>query len=154
MNPTLKQHRHPGLWSRPQQRRYPESVDVAADHSPELELQQLSQALYASQQATSNHNQGWITLVGQPIHLSHQQVLQQLTTWGFDPRQIRWVRPTDAESCAWAVEQACLLDNSCVVIAWLQSCLPRDALRLQLARRHTQAQVAIFKQRLQKTPLH
>ena len=154
MNPSLKQHRHPGLWSVPQQRRYSETVDHSCGHSAELELQQLSQTLDKSQQAHAEHHYGWITLVGQPSHLSHHQVLQQLDAWGFNPRQIRWVRPGDSESCAWAVEQACLLNNSCLVIAWLHSCQPRDALRLQLARRHTRAHVAIFMQRSEITPLH
>ena len=153
MNPALKQHRHPGLWSRPSQQRYP-AVDQPADSSAELEMQQLSHTLNASQQAPTKLRYGWITLVGQPSHLSHRQVLQQLNAWGFNARQVRWVRPGDSESCAWAVEQACLLDNSCVVIAWLHNCQPRDSLRMQLARRHTRAHVAIFDQRLQNNPLH
>lgn len=166
MNPTMKQHRHPGIWSLPQKSEYVSDISLnneltdglssshpSSNEPVSSELEQLAEALQHSQQQGQSH-QRWVTLIGQPKSARCTDVLRLLDQLGIEPQYVRWIRPTDSESCAWAAEQACLLDNSSVVVAWLQDCLPRDAKRLQLVRRHTQADVLLFQQRTEKTPLH
>ena len=159
MNPTLKLHRHPGLWSLPQKVACSSSEElssVIANSESELAQRQhlLKHVLRQAQRQAKQSEQRWVTLVGQPHSMNSADIRRLLKQAGVHPQQVRWIRSLDNESCAWAAEQACLLDNSCVIIAWLQDCLPRDALRLQLARRHTQANVLIFQQNILKTPLH
>lgn len=162
MNPSLKQHRHPGLWSLPQRESKPISTALtrAANVQPLLakqanwnELAQLRQLFASAKPATAQKNR-WITLIGQPSDMSIADIRDAIHHAGIDAETVRWIRPSDNESKAWAAEQACLLDNSAVVIAWLGECQQRDTLRLQLARKHTQAQVLLLHSFANTTPLH
>ncbi|MBA3988150.1 hypothetical protein [Aliidiomarina maris] len=147
MNPTHKQHRHPGLWTLPNQ------APHFCANSDSFDTQGLLSALSDVSTQFEQH-QRWVTLIGQPSNTSVSHVLHMLAQAGVNLRHVRWIRPSDAASKAFAAEQAMLLDNSALVVAWLDQCVQRDALRLQLARKHTQAKVMIYNDLFSPIALH
>lgn len=165
MNSANKQHRHPGLWTLPSHANAKSANDVqfAAQRQADFTtLTSTASNLMANQLAAaftacvSDHQltTRWVTIIGQPDSLSSTHLAALIKNSGLPAHRVRWLRPNDNESKAWAAEQALLLDNSALIIAWLGQCQPRDAQRLHLARRHTQANTLLFNDSAEKTPLH
>lgn len=158
MNPRLKthrQHRHPGLWSAP---------DSASKNGIAASVDYLESSTHAGsvlnalQQAAEHDAQDkWITLIGSPQQFgasNTRQVQQWIQDTGINPQRVRWIRVADAQSQAWAAEQALLIDNSMLVIAWLGQCSSRDQKRIQLAAKHTAAVTLLYQQHEFTSPLH
>ena len=165
MNSVNKQHRHPGLWTLPNHARSKSANDFrfSTERQPDLSTLgttnnsfMVNQLAAAFATCVSDHQLSarWVTLIGQPGSLSTQHLATLIKDSGLPAHRVRWLRPADSESKAWAAEQALLLDNSALIIAWLGQCQPRDAQRLHLARRHTQANTLLFNGSAEKTPLH
>ncbi|MCC5878932.1 MAG: hypothetical protein JJU03_03425 [Idiomarina sp.] len=171
MNPTSKQHRHPGLWSVPTEAafatisNFPQQPN-AQRPAPTLELcaasefsdrhQQVAEVTTALKNCANDTDMAghWVTIIGQPNTISSAELTQLIDHCGVPAHRVRWLRPSDSENRAWAAEQALLLGNSALIIAWLGQCHSRDAQRLQLARRHTQANTLLYSENPEKTPLH
>ncbi|RUO30704.1 hypothetical protein CWE12_05525 [Aliidiomarina sedimenti] len=175
MNANLKAHRHPGLWSLPQAQEenqlplFPPAPmpQVSTSQAPltetslpavEQELRHLA-TLFQQSAVLAEQSGKWITLIGMPDDVDHASGMQKqieslLNKAGIALHKVRWIRSTDAENKAWATEQALLLDNSALVVAWLGQCEWRDLKRLQLARKHSQAQSWLSTSACVPTPLH
>lgn len=171
MNSTSKQHRHPGLWSVPteaslatlgnisQQSKSTQpliALELATTGQFSAHQQQVTELAVALQDCAKDANMArqWVTIIGQPDTLSSAELTQLIAHCGVPANRVRWLRPADSENKAWAAEQALLLGNSALIIAWLGQCHSRDAQRLQLARRHTRANTLLYSENPEKTPLH
>lgn len=113
-----------------------------ADFNPAQFLAALSQLPECSDQ--------WVTIIGKPP----QEALQQLVAAGISLDRIRCIASTDSETACWATEQALLLNNSQVVLAWLGPVAGREQQRLRLAARASQAVSFLFTHTSDQTSLH
>lgn len=166
MNSANKQHRHPGLWSLPVnsgRQDIAEFPQLVAPNQPQYSgIETSAESILPRQLAEAftrcaNDNQltgRWVTIIGHPCSMSATQLASLIDASGLPAHRVRWLRPGDSDSKAWATEQALLLDNSALIIAWLGQCHSRDARRLHLARRHTRANTLLFTEPAEKTPLH
>lgn len=153
-----KQHRHPGLWSVPSRSasglKNFEPSEASFDYGRFAEVIELLQQV-ASPGLTPGR---WVTLIGQPqvfeqSHKSSIQVIERLLQQaGIDKCQVRWIRPNDDDSTVWAAEQALLLDNSSVVIAWLGECSARDWQRLLLSSKRSGIKSLLYGQATRSSP--
>lgn len=149
MNPQLKAHRHPGLWSIPQ---------PIVSAQTESNAQSTENFFNELQHAVQHYPQDkWITLIGTPpLHadINSRQMQQWIHANGLNPHRIRWIKVKDAQSRIWATEQALLLDNSALIVAWLGQCSSREQQRLLLATKHTAAKTFLYHQAEFSSPLH
>ncbi|MCO4322228.1 hypothetical protein [Aliidiomarina quisquiliarum] len=130
---------HPGLWGH-------ESVEAKKATIPELNTDQL----WATVSSMRHQDNQWVTLIGRPS----ADFLTQLASAGINKERIRCITPSSTETAVWATEQALLLNNSQLVIAWLGHCSPREEKRLQLVSRNSKSVNFLFTSPLQNPPLH
>lgn len=129
---------HPGLWGH-------EPAPVAASHYFSCPEQ-----LWTTLSSLNHEENQWVTLIGKPSH----EFLTQLTRAGISKERIRCITPHSADTALWATEQALLLNNSQIVIAWLTSCSTREQKRLQLVARNSHSIPFLFLATEQASPLH
>ncbi len=129
---------HPGLWGH-------ESVESTTNTSA-LNTDQL----WATLSSMRHQDNQWVTLIGRPS----AEFLSQLASVGINKERIRCIIPSSKESAVWAAEQALLLNNSQLVIAWLGNCSPREQKRLQLVARNSKSINFVFTTPIQNPPLH
>lgn len=138
---------HPGLWSDD----HATQISARINWHPEQEkLQQMLQTISTLPQASDK----WVTIIGTPTQLTSKDFLHQLETAGIARHRIRWIRTRDEDTAVWAAEQAMLLNNSELVIAWLGQCQGRNLQRASLAARVSHASTFIFTAHDSPTPLH
>jgi|SRR5690554_802653 len=130
---------HPGLWGH-------ESVSAKKVQGSELNTDQL----WAAISSMRHQDNQWVTLIGRPS----ADFLTQLASVGINKERIRCITPSSTETAVWATEQALLLNNSQLVIAWLGQCSPREEKRLQLVARNSKSLNFLFTSPVQNPPLH
>ncbi|CUS47586.1 MAG: toxin-antitoxin ssytem toxin component [Idiomarinaceae bacterium HL-53] len=139
MNSTLslKKISHPGLWGHEQ------TTNSRAELSAEPQL-------WAAISTMRQQPKQWVTLIGKPS----PAFLAQLTAAGIPSERIRCITSSCLDTAVWATEQALLLNNSQLVIAWLSELGARDRKRLQLAARNSTSINFLFTNSDTIQPLH
>lgn len=132
-----KKIEHPGLWGN------------EPTVKPQQHIAEETQLWAAISSMRQQANQ-WVTLIGKPS----REFLQQLEAAGIPTGRIRCVTSNSPETAVWATEQALLLDNSQLVIAWLNDISTRDQKRLQLAARNSKSVNFLFTNSDTFHPLH
>ena len=125
------------------------------DHEPTLmktttSYQEASQQLWATVSSMRHQDNQWVTLIGRPS----AEFLEQLKRAGIQKERIRCIAPNSTETALWATEQALLLNNSQLVIAWLPHCSKRDERRLQLLANNSKSISFVFTNTNETTQLH
>ncbi|RTE86474.1 MULTISPECIES: hypothetical protein [Gammaproteobacteria] len=128
---------HPGLWGHESSAKQAQAVNQESQ-------------LWAAVSTMRQQPNQWVTLIGKPS----REFLQQLEIAGIPTGRIRCITSNSIETAVWATEQALLLDNSQLVIAWLNNVSERDQKRLQLAARNSQSINFLFTNPTSIQPLH
>lgn len=134
---SLKKLAHPGLWGHEQ------------TANPNLQAPAEAQ-LWAAISTMRQQPKQWVTLIGKPS----RSFLDQLTAAGIPSERIRCITSSCVDTAVWATEQALLLNNSQLVIAWLSEVSQRDQKRLQLAARNSTSINFLFTNSDTIQPLH
>lgn len=124
-----KQRLHPGMWGHE-----PTPAKITASY------EEASQQLWAAVSSMRHQDNQWVTLIGRPS----TEFLEQLKRAGIHKERIRCIAPNSTETALWATEQALLLNNSQLVIAWLPHCSERDEKRLQLVANNSKSLSFVF----------
>ncbi|TRW49006.1 hypothetical protein FM042_08480 [Aliidiomarina halalkaliphila] len=132
---------HPGVWGHETK----PSTSVAVCEQPTLQ-----QHLWVTLSALRKRDDQWVTLIGKPA----KAFIEQLIAAGIRPDRIRRVSASDQDTALWATEQALLINNSQIVIAWVGDCHGRDKKRLELAAKASQAQSFFISSESYENPLH
>lgn len=156
--PIGKRIAHPGLWGHEEQLSASSTAeqDQHANERVQATVEAISTSdtliaqLWATISTMRHQTNQWVTLIGKPS----AQFLQQLVAAGIQKERIRCILPSGHDASAWAAEQALLLNNSQLVIAWLGKCSVRDQKRLQLAARRSDSINFLFTESNENTPLH
>ncbi len=121
---------HPGVWGH---------EDINSHQNLGAE-QNLHSQLWVTLNTMSKRDDQWITVIGK----APRTLIAQLIASGVRPDRIRRVNTTSNEAALWATEQALLINNSQLVIAWLNPCAGREKQRLQLVAKASQAISFLF----------
>ncbi|MCC5855213.1 MAG: hypothetical protein JJU10_05965 [Idiomarina sp.] len=136
-----KRLRHPGLWGHEGEQTTAQAETLNAASSEQV---------WATISSMRHQDNQWVTVIGKPS----MTFLRQLESAGISKTRIRCINPQDADTAVWATEQALLLNNSQLIIAWLGNCSPRDQKRLALAARNSQSIHFVFTEPTKNPPLH
>lgn len=138
---------HPGIWGHEQGNLVkPTMLDQQSNTSD----QELWESLCTSLDGLQGRDDQWVTVVGTP----GKALIEQLIAAGIRPDRIRRVAVNNHEEAVWATEQALLINNSQLVIAWIGDCQGRDKQRIELAARVSQARSILFTAKNHKIAMH
>lgn len=129
---------HPGIWGH-------ETINETNVHEHNLHQQ-----LWVTLSTMRKRDDQWVTVIGK----APRTLIAQLIAAGIRPDRIRRVNTSDQTTALWATEQALLINNSQLVIAWLKPCEGRERQRLQLAAKASQAVSFIFNQTQHPSAVH
>lgn|SRR5690554_199153 len=129
---------HPGIWGN-------EKTTQSTVHSANLHQQ-----LWVTLSTMRKRDDQWVTVIGK----APKTLIAQLIAAGIRPDRIRRVNTSDQTTALWATEQALLINNSQLVIAWLKPCEGRERQRLQLAAKASQALNFIFDSSEKQNAVH
>ncbi|WP_194756147.1 hypothetical protein [Aliidiomarina indica] len=132
---------HPGIWGH---------ETAPAELRTGAEQPSMQQQLWVTLSTMRKRDDQWVTLIGKPA----KEFIEQLVAAGINPDRIRRVSVSDQDTALWATEQALLINNSQLVIAWVGDCQGRDKKRLELAARASQAQSFFISSASSEDPLH
>ncbi|RUO35650.1 hypothetical protein [Aliidiomarina sanyensis] len=138
---------HPGVWGNEQGLTTQQDSGICENTKTH---QQLWATLSATLHGMHRRDDQWVTLIGKPA----KALIEQLIAAGIRPDRIRRVSAPDQETVVWATEQALLINNSQLVIAWIGDCQGRDKKRLELAARASQARSFLFSSTSYENPVH
>lgn len=125
-----RKYAHPGIWG---------NENTQSD-TVKFNSQNMHQQLWATLSTMRKRDDQWVTVIGNPP----KTLVAQLIAAGIRPDRIRKVSTNQQEKALWATEQALLINNSQLVIAWLQPYSGRDKQRLALAAKASKALNFIF----------
>lgn len=135
-----RKYAHPGVWGN--ENTTTECVNVSE--------RTMHQQLWAALSTMRKRDDQWVTVIGKPP----RTLIAQLIAAGIRPDRIRKVSTSNSETALWATEQALLIDNSQLVIAWLTPYSGRDKQRIQLAAKASKALNFIFAPDYQPAAMH
>jgi len=131
---------HPGLWGH----------EAQLENASQVECEPLVEQLWATLSSMRHQQNQWVTLIGKPSPV----FVQQLLAARIQKERIHCILPSSPGAAVRACEQALLLNNSQIVIAWVANCSERDQKRLQLAARSSKSVNFLFTANTQNIPLH